>query len=93
MPKFYWKDDAACLDYDTNIFFDKYEEDVVLRPAVDKVCLACPVKRECFAAGIGGKEYGVWGGVFLDEGNISREFNNHKDKKNWGELWTQLTTN
>ena len=70
MPKFYWKDDAACLDYDTNIFFDKYEEDVVLRPAVDKVCLACPVKRECFAAGIGGKEYGVWGGVFLDEGKI-----------------------
>lgn len=38
MPKHEWKDDAICLDYDTNLFFDKYEEDELLRPAIDKLC-------------------------------------------------------
>ena len=30
MKKHQWKDEASCLDYDTNIFFDKYEEDKVI---------------------------------------------------------------
>jgi hypothetical protein len=34
-----WKDDAACLGYDTNLFFEQYEEREKLRPAIDKCAL------------------------------------------------------
>ncbi len=88
-----WKDDAACLDWDVNIFFDKYEEDVELRPAIDEYCQDCPVMKMCFAVGISNKEYGVWGGVYLEKGKISREFNNHKTKADWGKTWQALTIN
>lgn len=86
-----WKQRAACRDYDTNLFFDTYEEKESIRPAIDAVCAACPVVRQCFAVGITNKEWGVWGGVFLEKGKISREFNKHRDKKAWGEKWKNLT--
>lgn len=91
MQRHMWKDDAACLDYDTNIFFDKYEEDEKLRPGIDAVCSNCPVRRTCFANGISGKEWGVWGGIYLEGGEISREFNKHKTKLDWGNTWSSLT--
>jgi hypothetical protein len=53
--------------------------------------MSCPVKRTCFANGISGKEWGVWGGVFLESGEISREFNKHKTKQDWGNTWSALT--
>lgn len=86
-----WKKDAACSDWDGDLFFDKYEEDLDLRPAIDEFCSDCPVARLCFAVGVSGKEYGVWGGVYLEKGKISREFNSHKDKKAWSETWQYLT--
>lgn len=90
MSKHDWKENARCLDYDTNIFFEKYEEDELLRPAVDKICDGCPVSSICFAVGISQKEWGVWGGVYLENGSISREFNNHKTKQNWANTWESL---
>lgn len=87
-----WKNDAACMDFDTNLFFDKYEEDVELRPAIDDFCSTCPVARMCFAVGVTNKEYGVWGGVYLEKGKISREFNNHRSKQDWADTWQRLTT-
>ena len=42
-----WKQDAACLGYDTNFFFDKYEEDESFRPAIDEICSGCPVAKQC----------------------------------------------
>ena len=86
-----WKDKALCKDYDWNLFFDKYEEETTLRPAIDKLCSGCPVARQCFAVGISQKEWGVWGGVYLEGGKISREFNRHKDKVKWSETWKYLT--
>jgi hypothetical protein len=91
MDKHKWKDQASCIDYDTNLFFDKYEEDELLRPAVESICHSCPVQRECFAVGVSQKEWGVWGGIYLEAGNISREFNKHRDKKNWAQTWQNLT--
>jgi hypothetical protein len=87
-----WKDDAACLGIDTNTFFDKYEEGVESRHIVDSVCKGCPVAKQCFAVGVSGKEWGVWGGIYLEGGEISKEFNVHKSKKDWGEIWKILTT-
>jgi hypothetical protein len=86
-----WKKKALCKDYDWNLFFDKYEEDLGLRPAIDSLCSQCPVARQCFAVGISQKEWGVWGGVYLENGKISREFNRHRDKAQWSETWKYLT--
>ena len=91
MQRHLWKDSSACLDYDTNLFFDKYEEDEKLRSGIDAVCSNCPVRRTCFANGISGKEWGVWGGIYLEGGEISREFNRHKTKQDWANTWQSLT--
>jgi hypothetical protein len=91
MDKHDWKNDAKCKGYDPNLFFDKYEESEKLRPAIEKLCSECPVMRKCFAVGVSQKEWGVWGGVYLENGKISREFSSHKDKFDWGKTWQSLT--
>ena len=91
MPKQEWKDKGSCFEYDTNIFFEKYEDEIELRLAVDKLCSKCPISNICFAYGISGKEWGVWGGVYLEDGKISKEFNSHKDKNSWADTWQYLT--
>ena len=91
MHKHEWKDLGSCVGYDTNLFFDKYEEDRALRSAIDKVCSGCPVAKDCFAVGVSQKETGVHGGVYLELGKVSREFNRHKSKKDWSVTWQNLT--
>lgn len=86
-----WKNEGSCVNYDVNLFFDKYEENEQLRPAIDKICADCPVARICFAVGVSQKEYGVWGGVYLEKGKISREFGRHRSKEDWAETWKSLT--
>lgn len=92
MNKHKWKDQALCFEYDTNIFFEKYEEDEDLRLSIDKLCMSCPVSTTCFSVGVSSKEWGVWGGIYLEGGTISKEFNSHKTKQRWGEVWQTLTT-
>lgn len=91
MSKHDWKESGLCRDYDTNMFFDKYEEDELLRPAIDNLCSGCPMSRHCFAVGVSQKEWGVWGGIYLENGKISREFNRHRSKADWSKTWQQLT--
>jgi hypothetical protein len=92
MDKHSWKEDAACKGMDTNVFFDVYEENEEVRPAVEDICFNCPVMRQCFAVGISQKQTGVWGGIYLDNGKISREFNRHRSKKDWANTWQKITT-
>tara|TARA_R110000803_G_scaffold208395_1_gene277025 strand:- start:339 stop:623 length:285 start_codon:yes stop_codon:yes gene_type:complete len=91
MPMSKWREKAKCLGMDVNIFFDKYEEDKSMANTIDKFCRQCPVQRDCFAVGISNKEWGVWGGVYLKEGKLDKEFNLHKDKKSWFNTWQALT--
>lgn len=91
MNKNEWKDQGICRDYDTNLFFDKYEEDVDLRPAIDNLCSTCPMAKQCFAVGVSQKEWGVWGGIYIENGKISREFNKHRTKEDWANTWSYLT--
>lgn len=91
MKQHLWKDKSECLDLDTNIFFDKYEDDIDSRPMVDSLCRKCPVAKTCFAVGVSGKEWGVWGGIYMENGEISREFNRHKTKQDWASTWQALT--
>lgn len=91
MNKHDWKDLGLCRDYDTNLFFEKYEENVDLRPAIDSLCAECPMVKQCFAVGVSQKEWGVWGGVYIENGKISREFNKHRSKEGWSQTWQTLT--
>ncbi len=91
MHKLKWKDQASCLEYDTNLFFEKYEDNPDLRPNVDTLCKQCPVMKQCFAVGVSGKEWGVWGGIYIENGDISRDINRHKTKKDWADTWQALT--
>lgn len=91
MDRHKWKESGSCVSYDTNLFFDKYEEEENLRPAIEKVCGGCPVQRQCFAVGVSQKEWGVWGGIYLESGKISREFSRHRSKEDWAETWQNLT--
>ena len=86
-----WKELAACQGEDTEAFYDIYENNPDVRPAVDKVCMNCPVQKDCFAAGVSGKDYGAWGGVYLSDGEIDATFNNHRTNTQWAELWENLT--
>ena len=91
MRQHLWKDNADCLGLDTNIFFDKYEEDMQSRLMVDTLCKTCPVVRKCFAVGVSSKEWGIWGGIYLEGGEISKEFTSHKTKQEWANTWQSLT--
>jgi hypothetical protein len=86
-----WKAQSACLGQDTNIFFEVYEDNAGVRGVVDKACLDCPVNRRCFAEGVSKEEYGVWGGIYLEEGVISPGYNEHKSPDEWNNIWTALT--
>jgi len=92
MKQHLWKDNGACFDSDTNLFFDNYEDNETLRESIDTLCKSCPVQKVCFANGVSGKEWGVWGGIYLENGEISREFSKHRTKEQWGEMWKSLTT-
>jgi len=78
-----WTKDSACLNMDSNLFFDKYEEQPSIRDAVDRLCMSCPVQRNCLAVGVSRQEWGVWGGVYLEKGKISKEMNSHKKNNEW----------
>jgi hypothetical protein len=86
-----WIDEAICKGDEVNQFFDDYEEDLELRKDIDSLCAMCPVARECFAFGISQKSWGVHGGVYLETGKVSREFNRHKSKDDWAKTWQNLT--
>lgn len=82
---------AKCLNMDTNLFFDTYEEDHEVAKKVDLLCISCPAQRQCLAYGVSNLEWGVWGGVYLEAGKISREYNSHKDQKLWFDVWSGAT--
>ena len=39
MKQHLWKDSGACFDMDTNLFFDKYEDDENIRPIIENLYL------------------------------------------------------
>lgn len=69
-----WRDQAACLDADPNLF-------VLLLDAVDpdpssrwkeavKHCEVCPVRGECLEEGTRNRLDGIWGGKLLSLGHV-----------------------
>lgn len=56
-----WRQDAACRDLDTAIFFPDSEEDSATAMAI---CASCPVRAACLEfALVTRQDDGVWGGL------------------------------
>lgn len=83
---FDWNHLAACAGIDTNLFYDKYENDISIAKNVDEMCLACPVISICYEAGINNNEDGVWGGIYLNAGRLDKSRNAHKNQEVWKRL-------
>ena len=87
-----WQKDSACgqqVNEDFRDFF--FSSEPAEKYQAKNLCFSCPVRKECFSVGISGKEWGVWGGVYLENGEISKEFSSHKSKNDWGLTWQSLT--
>lgn len=55
-----WRDDAACLGVDSEIFFSQAVESIA---TAKEVCCGCPVRAECLDFALTNRErYGIWGG-------------------------------
>lgn len=78
-----WIVKARCRGMEYELFFDKYEEDPDLAKVVDNICLTCPVIKDCFDHGTNNSEWGVWGGVYLVDGDINATRNSHKTTEAW----------
>lgn len=63
-----WRDDAACIAHDPELFFPIGTVGPALEQAerARQVCRDCPVKLPCLEAALRiGADHGIWGG--LDE--------------------------
>jgi hypothetical protein len=95
---FHLEDLAACRGMDTAWFFDKEEEypedkltysDPVIARMIDATCFSCPISQDCYMLGKDGKRWGIWGGVYLQDGEINAKMNSHKTEEDWDE-WRNL---
>jgi hypothetical protein len=80
---FDWYDLATCKGMDTDLFFEKYENDVNIAKNIDEACLSCPVSKICYNNGVNNNEHGVWGGVYLNSGSMDKSKNTHKTAETW----------
>lgn len=83
-----WQDEAACIGTPVDLFFELYE---INGREADAICNECPVQKECLLFGVGTKSHGCWGGIYLEDGSISKDFNVHKTKEDWTELWMRMS--
>lgn len=87
-----WAEGSRCVGLSTDLFFDEYENGSHVAKHVDTLCSTCPLQRECLSVGVARKEWGVWGGIYLEDGEINDDFNAHKTPEDWSKLWMRLTT-
>lgn len=80
-----WTDLGTCssigLEFitgDGDIFFDLYEKNPNQAKATDSMCLRCPVTSECFNYGQDNQLTGVFGGFYLNRGDVDQSRNKHK---------------
>jgi hypothetical protein len=81
-----WYHLAACKNMPINWFYDNYESNKVHAEQADQICMSCPVATFCLQEGIKNKEFGVWGGVYLNLGRVDKDHNSHKTPEVWKKL-------
>ena len=73
-----WRDSAACLGLDPELFFPVGTSGPALRRAdlAKAVCAVCDVQEACLAWALATRQdYGVWGGLTEDERRALRRRN------------------
>jgi len=66
MPRPYWRDDADCQNYPSEIFYGTIEAPLSAKESrmAKTICGACPVRRDCLIAALrDGEEHGIWAGL------------------------------
>ena len=86
-----WYHLAICQGMKTIWFYEAYENDPVFAGIMDSICLSCPVRALCLKEGIENKEYGLWGGVYLDNGKADPAKNAHKTDDVWEVIRNGIT--
>lgn len=81
-----WYHISVCQGMKTNWFYDDYESDPLFAQVMDGICLSCPVRKQCLREGVENNEYGLWGGVFLNNGKVDENRNAHKTQDIWEEI-------
>lgn len=77
-------DDSNCIGYAE--VFDKYDNGGASSENADRLCLTCPVIKECFEAGSRG-EHGQWGGIYWNgNGKPDLRSNEHKSDEYLNEV-------
>jgi WhiB family transcriptional regulator, redox-sensing transcriptional regulator len=68
-----WRDDAACLDIDPDLFFPVGTIALDQIDEAKRICLACPVRKRCLAWALElDAASGIWGGTTEDERSALR---------------------
>lgn len=65
-----WRDQAACRDVDTDLFFPVQQTSEREWELARAICRHCPVKAECLDAALsfeGADRQGMWAGMTPDE--------------------------
>ena|ERR1700745_739545 len=85
-----WQDLALCSGMDTNMFYDKYDDENISH-IVDEVCLSCPVMKQCLQQGIENSEWGCWGSIYLTSGKKDENKNKFKTPETWKRIHKRLS--
>lgn len=82
-----WKDDAACRDVDTALFFKAHTTGPAATGHYDRaraICASCPVRIECLEYAMSTKqEAGIWGGLDEDERRRERARRRNATRKEY----------
>jgi hypothetical protein len=81
-----WQDLSICVGQPVWRFYDGYETNNRTARLTDEMCLSCPVRKECLQAGVENSEWGVWGGIYLENGKPSDNKNAHKTQDTWDQI-------
>jgi WhiB family redox-sensing transcriptional regulator len=59
-----WRRGAACLGYETDVFFPAEDADAEQEAQAKAVCAGCPVRTCCLQHALEYREHhGIWGGT------------------------------
>ncbi len=79
-------DEVAKLPGKQHPMFERYEASESYAKAIDEMCQACPVRKQCLSEALNNKESGCWAGLYLHNGEVDPAKNEHKTESQWEEI-------
>jgi hypothetical protein len=61
---------ASCRGIDTDLFYEHktgLEERGLTMNHLRRICMACPIQRDCLTIGVAHEQFGFWGGLSEEE--------------------------